>query len=104
MNPACPGGRVRVLTGNLPSPPPFMGVHEQVNTSVSTTLMLTLLAGFGFSAQSQAQGDLVAKKEAKLKKAFLQNATWYTDYDKARAAAKKSNKVLFTYFTRSYSP
>ena len=83
-----------------------MGVHEQVNTSVSTTLMLTLLAGFGFSTQTlaQDQDSLVAKKEAKLKKAFLKNAKWYTDYDKARAAAKKSNKVLFTYFTRSYSP
>lgn len=51
-----------------------------------------------------AQGDLEAKLEKKLAKPFVANGGWETDYDKAREAAKASGKVIFAYFTRSYSP
>jgi len=51
-----------------------------------------------------AQDDLVAKRDAKLASPFLKNADWITDYDKAIAAARKTGKPIFGYFTRSYSP
>jgi hypothetical protein len=49
------------------------------------------------------QEELKARRKEKLASSFLQNAGWITDYDKARAEAKKSNKVIFAYFTRSYA-
>ena len=77
---------------------------ELVKLFTSATVALALGVGMVATGQAHAQSDLVAKKEAKLKKAFVQNAAWFTDYDKARAEAKKTKKVIFTYFTRSYSP
>lgn len=77
-----------------------------MKTTISTTLILALVGGFSLTAPGHAQSQkaLIAKKKAKLDKPFFENAKWFTDYDKARAAATKSQKVLFTYFTRSYSP
>lgn len=65
---------------------------------------LALAAGLALGVALPAQGDLVAKRDAKLKSAFLKNADWITDYDKALAAAVESGKPIFGYFTRSYSP
>jgi hypothetical protein len=48
-------------------------------------------------------GDLEDKRDAKLKKDFLKKVDWVTDYDKAREEAKKSGKMIFGYFTRSYA-
>lgn len=45
-----------------------------------------------------------AKLEAKLKKSFIRFGGWETDFDQAKARAKKEGKVLFVYFSRSYSP
>lgn len=56
----------------------------------------------GLAAQ-KSQEELKALREEKLNSSFLQNATWITDYDKARAEAKQSKKVIFAYFTRSYA-
>jgi hypothetical protein len=47
--------------------------------------------------------SLEEKRDAKLAEPWLQNASWVTDYDKARSLAKESGKLLFGYFTRSYS-
>ena len=33
----------------------------------------------------------------------LPKAAWIADYDRARALAKQQDKLLFTYFTRSYA-
>lgn len=57
----------------------------------------------GLAAQ-KSQEELKALREEKLASEFLSKASWITDYDKARAEAKKSKKVIFAYFTRSYSP
>ena len=66
---------------------------------------LTLLAvGLTLSAILPAQADLIAKRDAKLASPFLSNADWIIDYDEAIAAAKKTGKPVFGYFTRSYSP
>jgi len=56
------------------------------------------------SVVARAQDDLVAKKEEKLAQAWLKNADWILDYDEAKAAAAKTGKPIFAYFTRSYAP
>ena len=55
------------------------------------------------TARAHAQ-SLEEKYQAKLKEPFLAKAGWFTDYDKAREEAKKSKKLIFVYFTRSYAP
>lgn len=56
-------------------------------------------------AQGQApdQEELKRRLDKKLEAGFLKNATWILDYDEAKAAAKKSGKRIFAYFTRSYA-
>lgn len=50
-----------------------------------------------------SQDDLIQKRTEKLAKEVFKKAPWVADYDAARAQAKKENKLLFTYFTRSYA-
>lgn len=54
-------------------------------------------------AQGPSQEDLIKKRDAKLAEAWLKNGTWITDYTKAKEEAKKANKLIFAYFTRSYA-
>ncbi len=54
-------------------------------------------------AQRLSQDELVVESEKKLAKPVFQKANWLFDYDEARQQAKKQGKLLFTYFTRSYS-
>jgi hypothetical protein len=61
------------------------------------------LASAAFAAQD-SQEALARKRDQKLQAAFLKKAAWTTDYDKAREEARKSGKLIFAYFTRSYSP
>jgi hypothetical protein len=56
------------------------------------------------AGQEVDQETLIAKRDEKLKKEFLKKADWLLDYDRARAEAKKTGKVLLVYFTRSYAP
>lgn len=65
-----------------------------------------LLAGALLAIASPAFADdaLQAKYDEKIAKAFVAHGGWILDYDEARAKAKKEGKVIFTYFTRSYSP
>ncbi|MBI2933371.1 MAG: hypothetical protein HYY16_17135 [Planctomycetes bacterium] len=64
-------------------------------------LMTVVLAVSALAAQAQS---LEEKRDKKLKSPFLGKAAWVTDYDQAREAAKKEGKLIFAYFTRSYSP
>jgi len=50
------------------------------------------------------QATLKKNRDEKLAKDFLKKADWHTDYAKAKAQAKKDGKLIFTYFSRSYSP
>ena len=50
------------------------------------------------------QEELTQRLEAKLGEAWLKKVDWVLDYDEALAAAKKQNKLIFGYFTRSYAP
>ena len=55
-------------------------------------------------AQNQpSQEQLVTLRTEKLAKEVFKKADWVMDYDKARAQAKSSGKLIFTYFTRSYA-
>ena len=54
--------------------------------------------------RGKTQEQLREQREEKLKKPFVTFAPWILNYDKARLAAKKQDKLILAYFTRSYSP
>ena len=66
-------------------------------------LMSAAVLAVALPAQGPDQDTLMERRDKKLASEFLKNATWITNYDKARAEAKKSKKLIFGYFTRSYS-
>jgi len=69
-------------------------------------LPLAALLGALLPAQNRSeptQEELTKLRTEKLAKPVFTKAAWLTDYDKARAKAKQENKLLFTYFTRSYA-
>ena len=63
------------------------------------TVSLTAVMAFGVSIA--AQGDLERKLEKKLKGDWVTNASWTTDFAKAKQTARKTGKQIFAYFTRS---
>jgi hypothetical protein len=68
------------------------------------TVLISILTVL-VSASLAAQDDLLKKRRAKkLQSAFLDKNSWFTDYEKARAEAKKTRRGIFAYFTRSYAP
>ena len=68
--------------------------------SLAAGLLLTPAA----SSRGAGQRDLQDRYEKKLAKEFIEYGGWITDYDAARTKAKEEGKVLFVYFSRSYSP
>ncbi len=72
------------------------------------TLFAPLLAGSLLlapaSAQDDKQAEYQARYEKKLEKEFISYGGWITDYDVARERAKEEGKLIFVYFSRSYSP
>lgn len=54
-------------------------------------------------AQGPSQEQLKQQREEKMAKEVFTKADWTFDYDKAREQAKKSGKLIFAYFTRSYA-
>ena len=50
------------------------------------------------------QDELEKRKADKVAEAWFTDGGWIADYDEARAKAKESGKLIFTYFTRTYSP
>lgn len=76
----------------------------------AVSLLLTGLAALVLTAPAADAATGVddeqyrRKYEVKLKKEFISFGGWITDYDEARAKAKKEGKVLFVYFSRSYAP
>jgi len=73
---------------------------------MKTTLFAPLLAlgALAGTAVAQEADTMQAKYEKKLQKDFVSYGGWITDYDVARETAKKEGKVIFAYFSRSYSP
>ncbi len=66
-------------------------------------ILAALMLGLAQPALAQ-DDELAAKKAKKLAEPFLKSSAWHTDYDEALAAAAKSGKLIFAYFTRSYAP
>jgi len=66
---------------------------------------LTLLAA---PALAQRAGptpeELRQSHKAKLGQAFLKANAWHTDFDVAKDEAFEKDKLVFVYFSRSYSP
>lgn len=55
-------------------------------------------------AASAGAGQMEDNLEEKLQKEFVKNAAWTTDFDAAKAKATEGGKLIFGYFTRSYTP
>jgi len=71
---------------------------------IALSVLLPLLAAFSSPAAAQrSQAELKDNLQKKLAKAWVKKVNWITDYDKALAEAKKSGKLIFAYFTRSYA-
>ncbi|MCA8952407.1 MAG: thioredoxin family protein [Planctomycetes bacterium] len=68
--------------------------------AVSTLMPLLAVA---LSAQQDDQARLVELRAAKRSEPVFALADWTFDYDEARARAKRSGKLIFGYFTRSYA-
>ena len=68
----------------------------------SAAIALALFAAAG-DARAQDQETLKKNLEKKLESEFLKKTAWITDFDEAKAAAKKQGKNIFAYFTRSYA-
>ncbi len=71
--------------------------------------LLLISAGFQADLQAQrgrgpSQEELVQRRDDKLAEDWVKQGNWVTDWDNARAEAKKSGEMIFAYFTRSYSP
>ncbi|MCC6737554.1 MAG: hypothetical protein IT452_00800 [Planctomycetia bacterium] len=50
------------------------------------------------------QEDLKKKRDAKYAEPWVTKFPWVTSYAKAKEQAKKDGKLIFAYFSRSYSP
>ena len=61
------------------------------------------LAAPAAQGQAPSQEDLVQRRTAKLAKPVFQSAAWLTDFDAAKQQAKEQQKLILTYFTRSYA-
>ncbi|NQU47864.1 MAG: hypothetical protein HQ519_04400 [Planctomycetes bacterium] len=71
-----------------------------------TSLMATMVTGLVLALPTAAQDvdPLQAKFDKKISEPWVTHGGWITDLEEAKAIAAKENKVIFAYFTRSYSP
>ncbi|HZL72018.1 MAG TPA: hypothetical protein VFC86_06140 [Planctomycetota bacterium] len=68
----------------------------------SAAIALAFLAAAG-DVLAQDQDQMKRNLDKKLEAEFLKKAKWILEFDEAKAAAKKDHKLIFAYFTRSYS-
>lgn len=71
--------------------------------SRSICLAVLLVTGLA-QGQEPKQAELIAKFEKKTHAKYIEFGGWTLDYDQAKAKAKAEGKLLFAYFSRSYSP
>jgi hypothetical protein len=74
-------------------------MHTRCVDLLRASLLLALM-----SAPALAQTSNEEKLAEKMAKPFISNAAWETDYAKAKERAAADGKLIFAYFTRSYSP
>ncbi len=70
------------------------------------TLLAVMVTGLalGMPAVAQDVDPLQAKLDKKLAEPWVAKGGWVLDLEEAKARAAKENKLIFAYFTRSYSP
>lgn len=71
---------------------------------LSLAVLLAALVSAPAFAQGPSQDDLKKKRDEKLAGDWVKKFPWITDYTKAKEEAKKSGKLIFAYFSRSYAP
>jgi hypothetical protein len=64
---------------------------------------LSLFAVPSVLLAQKSQEELAELRDEKMAHEVFQKANWIFDYDKVREAAKKEDKLIFAYFTRSYA-
>lgn len=67
-------------------------------------LGLALLPLAPASGRAQGQPELIKNRDQKLAKPFLKLAPWSTDYVKVREEARRTGKLIFAVFSRSFAP
>ena len=67
-------------------------------------LVVTAAALIPTLSAQRSQPEMLEQRSKKLAKPFVTSEPWMLEYDEARAYAKKQDKILLTYFTRSYAP
>jgi hypothetical protein len=72
-----------------------------MNASKLRAAVLAAVAALSSAAHGEGKDE---KLRSKLAQPFVGNAAWVTDYEEALRRAKKENKLVFAYFTRSYYP
>ena len=73
------------------------------NTLLLTASLALLSAPLLATPQDSAPTN-EQKYEKKIHKDFVKYGNWALDYDEVRKQAKEQNKLIFVYFSRSYSP
>ena len=66
--------------------------------------LLAVLLVAGVPAQTPDQDPLVDQYQHKIDRPFVTDGGWLVDYDAALAQATAEDKLIFVYYTRSYSP
>ncbi len=72
--------------------------------SITAVLMASAVTLSAQSTEGAEQENLLRLRNEKLAEAWVGGGHWLTDYDLARKQAAAQGKVIFAYFTRSYSP
>ena len=71
---------------------------------VPVAVLGLFLAASAALAGPPSQDQLKKQRDDKFGEAWVKKFPWVTDYSKAKEEAKKSGKLIFAYFSRSYAP
>jgi hypothetical protein len=72
--------------------------------TVPLAALALILAAGPLLAGPDAQEQMKKQRDEKLSHDWVKKFPWVTDYAAAKAEAKKSGKMIFAYFSRSYAP
>lgn len=77
-----------------------MGLIKKFTSALAIVALTMTVA----TAQQDDLRQLAANRDKKLQSPFLGYASWTTSYAEAKSQAKAGDKLILTYFTRSYAP
>ena len=92
------------LRSSLEFTTPHLHTSMQATTIIGALLACGLASGLDAQRRAPTAEELIDRKEAKLSEPWRKNATWSLSLADAKARAKKEGRLIFAYFTRSYSP